>query len=141
MSVSIDDALDVSDIEGRKALTWILGVIVFLLLYRGDTGPHALINYLRLVPLANNMGLSGRWVIPLVFCFAGLAALGAQFLWDHIGKWDRDWRCRCWSWALPIVGWFVLRIIGISSMNTLKSRSHRNGSVSFGTTDPLVFKP
>jgi hypothetical protein len=28
---------------GRNALTWVLGVIVFLLLYRGDTGPHALI--------------------------------------------------------------------------------------------------
>lgn len=72
---------------GRKALTWILGVAVFLLLYRGDTGPHALITYLRLIPLAKDMGLSGRWVIPLLFCVGVLAALGSQFLYDHLGSW------------------------------------------------------
>ncbi len=72
---------------GRNAVTWVLGVVVFLLLYRGDTGPHALINYLRLVPLADNMGLCGRWVIPLLFCVGVLAALGAQVLCDHFGSW------------------------------------------------------
>ena len=72
---------------GRKSLVWVLGIIVFVQLYRGDTGPHALITYLRMVPLASNMGLSGRWVIPLTFCAAVLAALGAQYLWDHFGTW------------------------------------------------------
>ena len=75
----------------------VLGITIFLLLYRGDTGPHALITYVRLIPLASNIGLSGRWVIPLLFCVAVLAALGAQFLCDSLGSWGPEWLQCCWS--------------------------------------------
>jgi len=65
---------------GRNAVTWIIGTIAFLLLFRGDTGPHALITYLHLFPLGKNLGFCGRWVMPLVFCVSVLAALGAQLV-------------------------------------------------------------
>lgn len=70
-----------------RALPWVFGTIVFFLLFMGDTGPHALVTYLRLLPLGSNIGICGRWVIPLVFCVAVLAALGAQFVCDHWGLW------------------------------------------------------
>ena len=52
----------------RRALPWVFGAVVFFLLFMGDTGPHALVTYLRLLPLGSNIGICGRWVIPLVFC-------------------------------------------------------------------------
>ncbi len=72
---------------GRKAVAWIIGTIAFLFLFRGDTGPHALINYLRLFPLGQDLGFCGRWVIPLVFCVGVLAALGAQLLCERFQIW------------------------------------------------------
>ena len=71
----------------RRALPWVFGAVVFFLLFMGDTGPHALVTYLRLLPLGSNIGICGRWVIPLVFCVTVLAALGAQFVCDHWGLW------------------------------------------------------
>jgi hypothetical protein len=71
----------------RRALPYVLGTVVFFLLFMGDTGPHALITYLRQVPFGGNIGICGRWVIPLVFCVGVLAALGAQFVCDHGGPW------------------------------------------------------
>jgi hypothetical protein len=71
----------------KRALPWVLGAIAFFLLFMGDTGPHALVTYLRLLPLGNNIGICGRWVIPLVFCVGVLSALGAQFVCDHWGLW------------------------------------------------------
>jgi len=72
---------------GLDAIAWVAGAMVFFLLYLGDTGPHALINYVHLLPLGRNMGLCGRWVIPLVFCVGVLAATGAQFLCDRFRVW------------------------------------------------------
>ncbi len=66
----------------RKAWPWVLGSIIFLQLFRGDTSPDALIVWVRELPLGDNIGLCGRWVIPLVFCVAVLAALGVQVLHD-----------------------------------------------------------
>ena len=71
----------------KAALPWVLGAVVFFQLFMGDTGPHALVTYLRLLPLGSNIGICGRWVIPLVFCVAVLAAFGAQFVCDHWGRW------------------------------------------------------
>jgi len=71
----------------RRALSWVLGSLVFFLLFRGDTGPHALVTYLRELPFGGSIGICGRWVIPLVFCVSVLAALGAQFVCDHWGRW------------------------------------------------------
>ena len=71
----------------RRALPWVLGIVIFFELFMGDTGPHALVNYVRLFPLGRNIGICGRWVIPLVFCVGVLAAFGAQFVCDHWGRW------------------------------------------------------
>lgn len=71
----------------RRALPFVLGVVFFFLLFMGDTGPHALITYVREFPLGKNIGICGRWAIPLVFCVGVLAALGAQFVCDHWGRW------------------------------------------------------
>ena len=82
-------ALALAGIVGapRRALSWVLGSVVFFLLFRGDTGPHALVTYLRELPFGGSIGICGRWVIPLVFCVSVLAALGAQFIGDHWGRW------------------------------------------------------
>jgi hypothetical protein len=71
----------------RKSVPWLAGAFLFLMMYRGDTGPNALTMWLRLLPLAGNIGLCGRWVIPLVFCVGVLAALGTQFLCERWGNW------------------------------------------------------
>jgi len=71
----------------RRALPFVLGGVVFFLVFMGDTGPHALVTYLRELPLGRNIGICGRWVIPVVFCVGVLAALGAQFVCDHWGRW------------------------------------------------------
>jgi hypothetical protein len=39
--------------------------------------------WLRHLPLGGNIGLCGRWVIPLVFCVSVLAAVGAQALCER----------------------------------------------------------
>jgi len=74
----------------RKSIPWIIGTYLFLMMYRGDTSSYALTQWLRLLPLGGNIGLCGRWVIPLVFCFGILAALGAQYLCDLPAIWGRN---------------------------------------------------
>jgi hypothetical protein len=71
----------------RKSPPWVFGTVFFLFAYRGDTSPNAVTMWLRLLPLGGNIGLCGRWVIPLVFCVGVLAALGAQFLFSRRQKW------------------------------------------------------
>jgi hypothetical protein len=71
----------------RRALPWVVGSLLFFLLFMGDTGPHALVTYVRILPLGQNIGICGRWVIPLTFCVGVLAALGAQFVCGHWGHW------------------------------------------------------
>jgi len=73
--------------DWRKACPWVLGGIIFLQLYRGDTSQYALTGWLRELPLGGNIGLCGRWVVPLVFCVGVLAALGVQALCAQPGKW------------------------------------------------------
>ncbi len=73
--------------DWRKACPWVLGGIIFLQLYRGDTSPDALVVWLRKLPLGGNIGLCGRWVVPLVFCVGVLAALGVQALCDRPAIW------------------------------------------------------
>ncbi len=75
-------------ITGRlKAIPWVLGTYLFLMMYRGDTSPNALTEWLRIVPLGGNVGLCGRWVIPLVFCVGVLAAMGAHYLCTRPEVW------------------------------------------------------
>jgi len=70
-----------------RSVPWILGAWLFLLMYRGDTSTYAPTMLLRLLPLGGNIGLCGRWVIPLVFCVGMLAALGAHHLAALFGSW------------------------------------------------------
>jgi hypothetical protein len=71
----------------RQATPWVFGCIIFVLLYRGDTGPNALVVWMREFPLGGNTGLCGRWVVPLVFCVGVLAALGVQALCNRNTTW------------------------------------------------------
>jgi hypothetical protein len=73
----------------RKSLPWVLGSIFFFLLYRGDISPNSPTMWLRQLPLGGNIGLCGRWVIPLFFCVSVLAALGAQLLCERPQLWGR----------------------------------------------------
>ena len=73
----------------RKSFPWLLGAIFFAMLFRGDTDPNSPTMWLRSLPLAGNIGLCGRWVIPLVFCLGVLAALGAQSLCERPQQWGR----------------------------------------------------
>jgi hypothetical protein len=43
---------------------------------------------MRRLPLGGNIGLCGRWVIPLVFCVGVLTALGVQTIFDRPGEWS-----------------------------------------------------
>jgi hypothetical protein len=73
--------------DWRRACAWLIGAFIFVELYRGDTGPNALVVWLRKLPMGANIGLCGRWVIPLVFCVGALAALGVQTLCNKSGNW------------------------------------------------------
>ena len=75
--------------DWRRAIPWVFGCVIFLQLYRGDTGPGALVVWLRELPLGGNIGLCGRWVVPLVFCVGVLAALGVQTLLSRPGEWGQ----------------------------------------------------
>jgi hypothetical protein len=72
---------------GLDVIVWVVAAIFFFLLFLGDYSPHALITYVHLLPLGRNLGLCGRWVIPLVFCIGVLAAIGAQVLCDRFRLW------------------------------------------------------
>jgi hypothetical protein len=73
----------------RKSIPWVLGTILFFSLYFGDTSPSAPTMLLRHLPLGGNIGLCGRWVIPMFFCVSILAALGAQLLCERPQLWSR----------------------------------------------------
>jgi hypothetical protein len=73
----------------RKAFPWVLGAFFFFFLYRGDIGPDSPTMLLRRLPLGGNIGLCGRWVIPLFFCLSVLAALGAEVLCERPREWGR----------------------------------------------------
>ncbi len=73
----------------RKSAPWVLGTILFVALFRGDTDPNSATMWLRHLPLAGNIGLCGRWAVPLVFCVGVLAALGAQLLCERPQRWRR----------------------------------------------------
>ncbi|HYB90296.1 MAG TPA: hypothetical protein VEC38_04545 [Candidatus Binataceae bacterium] len=70
-----------------RALPWLLPAVMFLLFTRGNTGPHAAVFMLRYFPLSQSAGLSGRYLIPFVFCVGVIAALGADFLCSRLGSW------------------------------------------------------
>ena len=72
---------------GLDVIVWVVAAIFFFLLFLGDYSPHALITYVHLLPLGRNLGLCGRWVIPLVFCIGVIAAIGAQVLCDRFRLW------------------------------------------------------
>lgn len=82
-------ALGLAGILGgwRKSIVWTLGFVLFFALFLGDRGPYWPSIYFRMLPMMHNMGLSGRWGIPLVFCAGMLAAIGAQVLLELRGPW------------------------------------------------------
>ncbi len=73
----------------RKSLPWVLGGIFFFFSYRGDVGEYSPTIWMRHLPLGGNIGLCGRWVIPLFFCVSVVAALGVEVLCDRPKDWSR----------------------------------------------------
>lgn len=73
----------------RKSLPWVIGAIFFFFLYRGDISANSPTMWLRQLPLGGNIGLCGRWVIPLFFCVSVLAALGVHLLCERPQLWGR----------------------------------------------------
>jgi hypothetical protein len=69
-----------------KSLRWLLPALGFFLLARGDTGPLSALSMLRLLPLGNNLGLPGRFIIGFILCAGVLAAMGADFLCRRTGR-------------------------------------------------------
>ena len=72
-----------------KVLPWLLPAVIFLLFARGYTGDHSAILLIRFLPLSASAGLTGRYLIPFVFCVGVVAALGADFLCSKFGSWGR----------------------------------------------------
>ncbi len=112
----------------RKSFPWVLGAIFFLMLYRGDTGPNAPTMWLRHLPLGGNIGLCGRWVIPLVFCVGVLAALGAQSLCERPQQWGRRLAGYYSQWASPMHGWYARQITATCFNRRLEPPALKNVS-------------
>ncbi|HUA33738.1 MAG TPA: hypothetical protein VMA09_09055 [Candidatus Binataceae bacterium] len=63
-----------------KSLPWVLPAIVFILFARGWTGQHSFVFILLYLPMGSSTGLTGRYLIPFVFCVGVIAAYGADYL-------------------------------------------------------------
>lgn len=72
-----------------RALPWIVPALIFFLFARGYTGDYSAVFILRYLPMGGNAGLTGRYLIPFVFCGGVIAALGADFLYSKFGSWGR----------------------------------------------------
>lgn len=73
-----------------KTLPWILPAVIFFLFARGYTGDHSAVLLIRFLPLSASAGLTGRYLIPFVFCVGVIAAYGADVLsskFEPRGKW------------------------------------------------------
>jgi hypothetical protein len=69
-----------------RALPWLLPALIFLFFTRGFTGEHSAVFILRYLPMSGSAGLTGRYLIPFVFCVGVVAALGADFLCSKLGS-------------------------------------------------------
>lgn len=72
-----------------RALPWLVPALIFFLFARGYTGDYSAVFILRYLPMGGNAGLTGRYLIPFVFCVGVIAALGADFLYSKFGSWGR----------------------------------------------------
>jgi hypothetical protein len=72
-----------------KTLPWVVPAVIFFLFARGFTGDHSAVFLIRLLPLSASAGLTGRYLIPFVFCVGVIAAIGADYLVSNFGSWGR----------------------------------------------------
>lgn len=72
-----------------RTLPWVLPAFIFLSFTRGFTGDHSAVLLLRHLPLSQSAGLTGRYLIPFVFCAGVVAAHGTDFLCSRFGSWGR----------------------------------------------------
>ena len=73
-----------------RTLPWLLPALIFFLFARGYSGDDSAVLILRHLPLSASAGLTGRYLIPFVFCVGVIAAHGADFLGSKfvpLGKW------------------------------------------------------
>ncbi len=87
----------------RKRGYYLGMLVLFAALVLGkhtDYSPYAL---LRQLPFYDNLRLSSRYVIFVVFYVAALAAFGLTELRQRLNKWRPTWQLSRWLRALPLV--------------------------------------
>lgn len=72
-----------------KALPWLLSAAIFISFARGFTGEHSPVLMLRYLPMGENAGITGRYLIPFVFSVGVVAAIGTDFLCSKFGTMGR----------------------------------------------------
>jgi hypothetical protein len=84
-------ALAVIGLLGRplRTLPWLLPALIFFFFTRGYTGDHSAVLILRYLPLSASAGLTGRYLIPFIFCVGVIAAHGADFLSSNSVPWSK----------------------------------------------------
>ena len=70
-----------------RSLPWLVPAVIFVLFARGWTGPHSAVFVLLYLPMGGNAGLTGRYLIPFVFCCGVIAAYGTDFLCSSYPRW------------------------------------------------------
>jgi hypothetical protein len=74
-----------------RSLPWLMPAVIFIAFARGFTGgDHSPVLILRYLPMGQSAGLTGRYLIPFVFCVGVIAALGADFLCSTFDSWGRS---------------------------------------------------
>ena len=72
-----------------KTLPWLLPALIFFLFAQGFTGNHSPALLIRFLPLSASAGLTGRYLIPFVFCVGVIAAYGADVLASKFEPWGK----------------------------------------------------
>jgi hypothetical protein len=73
-----------------KTLPWLLPAVIFFLFAQGYTGGHSPVLLIRFLPLSASAGLTGRYLIPFVFCVGVIAANGTDFLSSKFEPWGKS---------------------------------------------------
>jgi hypothetical protein len=109
-------ALAVIGLLGRpiRTLPWLLPALIFFLFTRGYTGDHSAVLILHYLPLSASAGLTGRYLIPFIFCVGVIAAHGADFLSSKFVPWGKRL-----ALALLVLGVFDSWMVGPPNLRYL----------------------
>ncbi len=102
-------------LTGRlKTLPWLVAVVVFLLVARGNSGPYCALTLLRRLPLFSNIAFPTRFIYPSVFAASAIAAYGADFVCRRAQRWGPRAIC-----ALLIIGLSDAWLVGPPNLRYL----------------------